>query len=961
MRPPVAPFSWVCLLLLASSTAAQPNPWDPDVPEAGSVEKIREFTTGEEYLPRTVSYVPESDTVPSPSDVLGHLAGAPNELSRTADVGRYFRRLDEASPRVQVHTIGTSEEGREILLALVSDERNLQDLERYTSVVQRLADPRRTTREEMEALLATGKVFYYLTGGLHSPETGSPEMLMELAYRLAVSERPEIQTIRSQVVVLITPVAEPDGRDRVVDWYYRHLRGRDLPIEELAKFSSPPYWGHYAFHDNNRDGMQLTLALTRAIHGAYYQYRPQVLHDLHESLPLLYISTGHGPYSRAIDPVTVNEWTQFAYHEVSELQSQGLPGVWVWGFWDGWWPGYLFSVANNHNSIGRFYETFGNSMAGTFERDLSETKFVGKPVTEEQWYRPWPPGKKVKWSLRNNTNYMQAGVLEALQYAALHREELLRNFWVKGDRAVQKGRTEAPYAWIFPREQRDPNRLVYLVNLMLQHGIEVHRLDRDFASGEKTHAAGTTIVRLDQPMRNAIINFMEEQKFPADEPNPPYDDVAWTWPLLFGVDGARCDDKAILEAAMSAVAGPVPVAGEVVGKGSVYLLRDTGQNALLAARVRLGRAKVEAAEESFEHGGTHYPAGSWIVSASAAAVGEVATKLGLTFAGAAEAPDVRRHVVDLPRLGVLHTWTSTQDCGWARYQLDVEGIPYTLISPDDLKRGRLESRFDVILFPNTSGELKQIVHGHDTSFGPLAYTKTAEFPSHGVPDASEDISGGMGFAGLRNLETFVRGGGVLLALANAGTLPVDGGIVRRVDSSRPGGTPGSEVRAKFLRPEHPIAYGYEEMTSVFRGNVPLFDVRKFDRELVVLQFGTKKAEEDEEDGKKEGKDASKEVAKDASKEEAKDAGKGGKDKEEKLLLSGFVKDPSQLDGKPAILDVPTGEGRVVLFSFNPMHRYLTHSDFRLVYNVLLNWNDLPTVTGMPEPASTTNRPPPGEG
>jgi len=148
--------------------------------------------------------------------------------------------------------------------------------------------------------------------------------------------------------------------------------------------------------------------------------------------------------------------------------------------------------------------------------------------------------------------------------------------------------------------------------------------------------------------------------------------------------------------------------------------------------------------------------------------------------------------------------------------------------------------------------------------------------------------------------------------------------------------------------------------------VPLFDVRKFDRELVVLQFGTKKVEEDEEDEKKEGKDASKEAAvgqdtKDASKEAAKDAGKGGKDKEEKLLLSGFVKDPSQLDGKPAILDVPTGEGRVVLFSFNPMHRYLTHSDFRLVYNVLLNWNDLPTVTGMPEPASTTNRPPPGEG
>ena len=408
--------------------------------------------------------------------------------------------------------------------------------------------------------------------------------------------------------------------------------------------------------------------------------------------------------------------------------------------------------------------------------------------------------------------------------------------------------------------------------------------------------------------------------------------------------------------------------------------------------MRLGRAKVEAVEEGFEHDGTPYPAGSWIVSASAAAVGEVAATLGLTFTAAAQAPDVRRHPVDLPRLGVLHTWSSTQDCGWVRYQLDTEGVPYTLISPDDLKRGRLETRFDVILFPNTSGELKQIVHGHDTVFGPLAYTKTADFPSHGVPDATEDITGGMGFAGLRNLETFVRDGGVLVTLANAGTLPVDGGIVRRVDSSRPGGTPGSEVRAKFLRPEHPIAYGYEEMTSVFRGNAPVYDVRKHDRELVVLQFGTKKVGEDEEKEKKEGKEASQEAeagkeSKDASKEaeagskeggasskeaeaskEGKEAdketkgSKEGKDKEEsKLVLSGFVKDPSQLDGKPAILDVPTGEGRVVLFSFNPLHRYLTHSDFRLVYNVVLHWNDLPRVTGMPEPAGTAIRPPPGQG
>jgi hypothetical protein len=286
---------------------------------------------------------------------------------------------------------------------------NLAQLDRYRDITNELAEPRRTSAAKMQQLVAEGKPFYYLLGGLHSPETGSPEMLMELAYRLVVSDKPEIRAIRDNAIVLITPVVEVDGRDRQVQWYYRHTRGKKLPYEDLEQFDNPPYWGKYAFHDNNRDGMQLTLALTRAVHGVYYRYRPQVVHDLHESVPLLYISTGHGPYTKAADAITINEWTQLAHHEAAALESMGLPGVWTWGFWDGWWPGYLFSVANNHNSIGRFYETFGNSMAETFERKLKDQSYAGKPVTDVSWYRPWPPDKKLSWSLRNNTNYMEAG------------------------------------------------------------------------------------------------------------------------------------------------------------------------------------------------------------------------------------------------------------------------------------------------------------------------------------------------------------------------------------------------------------------------------------------------------------------------------------------------------------------------------------------------------------------------
>jgi len=1054
------------------------GPWAPDRAEPGSVEAIAEATTSEEYLPRTVAYVPDSETVPSPTEVLGHLVGAPGELSSVAEIHGYFRTLAAASPRVWMEPVGLTEEGRDLLLVGISSEENLADLDRLAVISRSLADPRRTPREEAEALAAGGKVFYHLIGGLHSVETGSPEMLMELAYRLAVSERPEIRDIRRRLVVLLTPVAEPDGRDRMVEWYERHLEGRSLSWQELREFASPPYWGRYVFHDNNRDGMQRTQALTRAVHEVFHRFHPQVVHDLHESLPLLYISTGHGPYSRAVDPVTINEWTLLAHREAAALQAQGLPGVWVWAFWDGWWPGYLVSVANNHNAVGRFYETFGNVSAETFTRDLSDVRFAGEPVTEVEWYRPWPPGEEVEWSLRNNTNYMQAGVLEALTTASRHADELLLNHWIKARRSLDKGRTEPPHAWVFPPEQRDSARRDHLVNLLREHAIEVHRVsggdlsltamepadaededrrDDDEQAGEKADEtadpaageatgdrarepvilpAGSYVVRMDQPYRNAAVNFLERQRFPEDEPNPPYDDVAWTWPLLFGVEGWTVDDPAVLDlpvvdpqapapgpldgeaeslphraaqadleeeapaepvASLEPVTEPVHATGEITGFGDeIFLLEDTGQTSLLTARVLLGEHQVDAAEAPFEAAGRTWPAGSWIVYAPRSAAERLARDLGLSFHAVLTLPDVpRRHIVDLPRLGVVHTWTSTQDAGWARYTLDQARMAYSLVSPDDLRRGGLRDRFDVLLFPNSRGDFRRLVHGIDPAYGPLAYTRTAEYPSHGTPNASPDITGGMGFEGLLELQRFVREGGVLVTLANAGTLAVDGGLVRRVDRVRGElRTPGSELQARVVRRSHPIAYGYREFPSVFRGNGPLWQVEERQRGWVVVQFGAElpegwkaRAEESEPEengpeaigsaevpraggaepgfveeelplGETSPEDASgpgepQEEALEGSAEIAEEpsgpATEAGEEEEsaewdevpEELVLSGFVPDEDQVTGKPAILDVPVGEGRVILFAFNPLHRHLNHSDFRFVWNVLLHWNDLP--------------------
>ena len=266
--------------------------------------------------------------------------------------------------------------------------------------------------------------------------------------------------------------------------------------------------------------------------------------------------------------------------------------------------------------------------------------------------------------------------------------------------------------------------------------------------------------------------------------------------------------------------------------------------------------------------------------------------------------------------------------------LDEEKVPYTLLTDDEVKAGGLLSRFDVLLYPHTDDNLREIVTGIDAKFSPLAYTKTPEFPTHGTPASSPDITGGLSWRGVGNLEEFVRGGGLLVTLGGASTLPLDGGLARDVTRAKVKDldAPGSQLRARFARFDHPLAYGYEEKTSVFREKLPVYEVRRADRGRIVLHYGTMPAKDP------------------AEEEKADKDGKKGKDgdEEDDLVESGGVKGASELLGKPAILDIPTGRGRILAFDFDPIHRLQARGTFRLVWNALLNWNDLPPVPTKPK-------------
>ena len=402
-----------------------------------------------------MDYLPASATVPTPAKVLGDVAGAPDMLPYAEDVYKYFRLLETSSPRVKVFTIGHSEEGREMIAVAIADPALLQGAKgewRAPGEAGRSAH-HRTGRQQSAAADRSVYPVYYITGTIHSSETGAPTALMELAYRLAVDDAPYIKYIRSHMIVLITPVVEVDGRDRMVDIYRWH---KAHPGENWPRLA---YWGHYVAHDNNRDAMGMTLNLTNNVLNTYLGWHAQVLHDLHESVPFLYDNTvGDGPYNAWIDPTLADEWAELGWNNVAQMQSLGMPGVFTHGDFDTWSPGYLMFLAGMHNGISRLYETFGNGGADTVKRILEPEEY------SRTWYRQNPPLPTVMWSQRDNNNYEESALLSTLAYFSHNTHHFLENYYMKSKRSVQKPTLDGPAAYVLPADAAELNRQLQLLN-----------------------------------------------------------------------------------------------------------------------------------------------------------------------------------------------------------------------------------------------------------------------------------------------------------------------------------------------------------------------------------------------------------------------------------------------------------------------------------------------------------------
>jgi hypothetical protein len=980
------------VLLAAAPLAAQtrvPAELKPDLAQpidAEATAKIRQYTTAPEFNSPLTDYLPASATVPSPGAVLGDVAGAPGILPYTAEVNRYFRMLAAASPRVKVISIGMSEEGRERIAVAVSSEANLEKQKENDARLAQLADPRLLNLDETraESLITASVPVYYITGTIHSPETGAPTALMELAYRLAVDESPYIRAIRDNVITLITPVVEVDGRDRMVDVYRWHL------AHPQAKPPLLTYWGHYVAHDNNRDAMGMTLSLTRQVLDTYLGWHAQVLHDLHESVPFLYDNTvGDGPYNAWVDPLLTNEWQLFGWTNVAQMTKLGMPGVYTHGDFDTWSPGYLMFLAAMHNGVSRLYETFGNGGADTETRELDPSD------TSRTWYRQDPPYRTVSWSQRNNNNYEQTGLLVSLAFTAENREQLLRSFWTKSKRSIAKPEREGPAAYVFPAGDHRPGAQAELLRvLQLQH-VEISRADKaltvnverqgkekekdtdkntdkdrdkdtdkDKAPVKRTFLAGSYVVRMDQPFSRAADALLDRQYWSPDDPQKhPYDDTGWSFPALFDTEAVRVTDRAVLAAPLSRVEAPVRGHGGVTGSGPVFVVAQRGDDAMIRLRYALGEATVEAAAEPFKAGGHDYPRGTWLVRGiEKDALDRAAGDAGLAVDTVAAAPKVALRSIPKPRIALLHTWLNAQTEGWWRQRLDLLKIPYDYISTQDVAaEPSLAARYDAILFPPVGvGDPLRIVSGLPMWGEPMPWKTTAETPNLGTIDATDDQRPGLGFAGLDHLRQFVEQGGLLVAVEDTAQLLITAGMAPgvRVVDSKGLRVVGSVLDARFPDPTSPLVDGLGERLSVYSAEGMSFELSN------LAMGGWAQEESDRPTGRGGPKDTDAPQGRPGqpppptpAKVERWEARPLNIEEKrnnrvqipealrprtvvrfgdaDELLVSGLLQNGGELARRAAVVEVPLGKGHLLLFAINPIWRGSTIGSHPLVWNAIL--------------------------
>lgn len=600
-----------------------------------------------------------TSTPPTPNAFLGFAVGADRTLADWGQITAYFQRLAIASPAVHVDTLGPTTNGQPFIVAAISAPANIARLAEIRANQAKLADPRRLTPDEERRLIATQPSVVFISNNIHGSEIGASQMAMELAYRLATNDT--LQKLLEREVVLIAPSMNPDGQRMITEWYRKNVgtkwEGGPLPW----------LYHHYVGHDNNRDWFMVTQKETRLVtdylYGAWF---PEIFYDVHQmgaEGARIFVPPLVDPVNPNLDPMIVRGIAHIGAEMALALEERGKTGVANSVIYDLWWHGGARSTPTRHNMIGVITEAASVRIATPIEQDTSRlrghTRGLPKYERRVNFPNPWPGGT---WRLRDIIDYELIAAEALVKLASEQREDYVRNFVAMGRRAIETGKTKGPYAFVIPAGQGDVGAVERLVDVLRVGRVEVGRATSPFTAGGATYAAGSYVVRMDQPYRAHAKDLLEVQRFPRMEqypggpPERPYDVAGWTLPLQMGVQVVQIDQP------LSVSTTPVTDAD---------------------ARVRcVSRASITDASAARD------------------------TK---QFAC------LTRHA----RVALYKSWTANMDEGWTRWVLDDFKIPYVSLSDSAVRVGSLRRRFDVIVIPDLS--LREVRDGMTDAQVPPPY------------------------------------------------------------------------------------------------------------------------------------------------------------------------------------------------------------------------------------------------
>ncbi len=841
---------------------------------------------------------------PAPESFLGFPVGADRKLADYGQIVRYFKALDRGSERLSLVRLGKTTLGRAMVMAVISSEENLREMDRYRDIARRLADPRALPPDEAERLVDEGKVILLVTCNIHSSEIGSSQMAMEWAYSLATSEDPKVRRWLDDVILLLMPSINPDGTDMIVE-YYRKYVGTEWEGGRL-----PWLYHHYAGHDNNRDWYMLSLPETRLVNRVLHKdWFPQVFLDEHQmgtTSPRIFVPPYADPHTPLVHPLQWRLNDLIGTAMALRLEQAGKSGVIYSYAYDAYWPGGTKNTACLKNVIGLLTEVSSARIATPVYVDPNELSGGRKGLPEYRaqmnFPNPWPGGW---WRLRDIVDYELIASNSLLETCASYRAEILRSCYQMGKRAIEQGEREAPFAYVIPPGQHDLAAASQMVDLLREHGLDVKVAREAFTTSDgRRFAAGSMVLPAAQAYRPFLVEMMERQRYPEVRQGPdtkeifrPYDVTAWTLPLLMGVDWVRVDRpfRAEYEEGFAfRWFEPPPRADDAP---ALLLPAATNEsyavvNQLLAQGVRVERG-VDTLLAQVGEAIWRFPPGVFVVPREAKAMVErLAGERRVAVFGLAKASTGRRVPLRAPRVGIYKSWAASMDEGWTRLVLDRHDFKSTGLDNAAMRQKDLKARFDVILLPDQDKNV--IIDGKP---------KSEEGPGYFEP-LPPPYAGGIGKEGVANLKAFVEAGGTLVCMSDACALPLDEfnlpvrnlvGRMKSAEYSLPGTLVNLEVDTT-----QPLAFGmprrcaaYYTSGPVFATSVPGAGVGR----AVVARFP---------------------------------------EFDDQVVASGWAAGTQHMAGRAAVVEATLGKGKVVLFGPRVQNRGQTLGTFKLLFNAILH-------------------------